>query len=54
MSGNNFTVGAVGVGAVGSVVAACLAKAGVRIVTADLPHRVSQLTQNGLQVQWAD
>ncbi|UCH83162.1 MAG: ketopantoate reductase family protein [Candidatus Latescibacterota bacterium] len=54
MSGDKFTVGAIGVGAVGSVITACLAKAGARIVAADLPHRIPQLNKNGLQMQWAD
>lgn len=54
MAGDKFTVGAVGVGAVGSVVATCLSKAGARIIATDLPHRIPQLNANGLQMQWAD
>ena len=52
MAGEKFTVGAVGVGSVGSVLAACLAKAGAEIIAADIPQRISQLRDNGLQVQW--
>ncbi|UCG51751.1 MAG: ketopantoate reductase family protein [Candidatus Latescibacterota bacterium] len=52
MMGEKLTVGAIGVGAVGSILAACLAKAGAHVVAADLPHRIAQLKKNGLQVQW--
>ncbi|MEJ2720714.1 MAG: 2-dehydropantoate 2-reductase [bacterium] len=54
MARERFAVGAVGVGAVGSVVAACLAKAGAHVIAADLPHRLPQLKKNGLQVKWGE
>jgi 2-dehydropantoate 2-reductase len=47
-----LTVGAIGVGPIGTILATCLAKAGAQIVVADLPHRVAQVKERGLQVRW--
>ncbi|NIO28385.1 MAG: hypothetical protein GTO29_07530 [Candidatus Latescibacteria bacterium] len=52
MSGDKITVGTIGLGPVGAVVGACLAKAGAEIVATDLPHRISQLEKSGIQVYW--
>lgn len=52
MSGERLTIGAVGVGAVGSILAACLAEAGAEVVVADIPRRIAQVNENGLQVNW--
>jgi 2-dehydropantoate 2-reductase len=54
MPKDRFTVGAVGVGPMGTVLAGCLAEAGARIVAADLPERVAQVRERGLQVIRAD
>lgn len=50
MGEGTFTVGAVGVGPMGTILAACLAEAGAEIVVADLPHRIAQVEKSGLQV----
>ena len=54
MPDQKFTVGAVGVGPVGSIFAACLAKAGAKVVATDLPFRIEQIQSNGLQIYWDD
>src|SRR3990172_2053849 len=54
MLGDKLTVGAVGVGAIGTILMAHLAEAGVRIVAADLPHRIAQINDRGLSVKWGD
>lgn len=54
MAGEKLTVGAVGVGPMGTILAGCLAEAGAEILVADLPHRIAQVRRNGLQVIRAD
>jgi len=50
MPNENLTIGAVGVGAVGTILAACLAEAGAEVVVSDIPVRNSQIDNNGLRV----
>ena len=52
MSRKKFTVCAIGVGPVGSILAVSFAKIGAEIIATDLPHRIPQLKKNGFQVQW--
>jgi 2-dehydropantoate 2-reductase len=47
-----LTVGAVGVGAVGTIVASCLADAGAEIIAVDVPVRLDQLRKFGLRARW--
>jgi len=54
MPGEQFTVGAVGVGPVGTIMAAWLAEAGANVVVADIPARIAQVRESGLQVRWFD
>jgi len=54
MPQEKLTVGVVGAGAVGSILASCLAEAGAGIVVADIPVRKAQIDQNGLRVTWND
>ncbi len=54
MPQENLTIGAVGVGAVGTILASCLAEAGADVIAADIPVRKSQVDENGLRVTWAD
>jgi len=50
--GNSFTVGAIGLGPVGSILSSYLLKSDVKIIAADLPHRIEQLKKIGLLVEW--
>jgi 2-dehydropantoate 2-reductase len=50
---NNLTVGAIGLGPVGSILSSYLLKSEVKVIAADLPHRIEQLKKNGLQVESA-
>ena len=52
MTSENLTVGGVGLGVVGSILATHLAEAGAEIFTADLPHRIEQIKKNDLRMQW--
>lgn len=52
MPGDKLTIGAIGVGPVGTILAASLARAGAEIIVADLPFRIDQIRGNGLQVDW--
>jgi len=52
MPEEKLTVGVVGVGAIGTVLAACLSKAGANVVVTDLPPRIAQVKQDGLRVHW--
>ncbi len=54
MTGEKFTIGAIGVGPVGSILSVCLAEAGAEIFVADMPHRIEQVQKNGLQVRWGE
>jgi len=54
MPNENLTIGAVGVGAVGTIIASCLADAGAEIVVSDIPVRNSQIDNNGLRVTWGE
>ena len=54
MPGEKFTVGAIGVGPVGTILATCLAKAGAEIIAADIPKRIAQVRENGLHVHWGE
>jgi 2-dehydropantoate 2-reductase len=54
MAGDKFTVGAVGIGAVGTILATCLKEAGAEIIACDIPERIAQLKEHGLRVQWGD
>lgn len=54
MSNGKATYGTIGVGAVGTVLAAALAKSGARVIVTDLPARLAQVKQNGLQVRGLD
>lgn len=51
MPEKRVTVGTIGAGAVGTVMSACLAKAGADVYIADLPERLAQVTADGLQVR---
>ncbi len=51
MPEKKVTVGTIGAGAVGTVMSACLAKAGADVYVADLPERLAQVTADGLQVR---
>jgi ketopantoate reductase len=53
MPKDKVTVGAVGVGPMGTILAGCLAEAGAHIVAADLPERIAQVKGNGLHVMRA-
>jgi len=50
MPRDRITIGSVGVGPMGTILSGCLAEAGAEIIVADLPHRIAQIKQNGLQV----
>ncbi|MFH1676591.1 MAG: ketopantoate reductase family protein [bacterium] len=52
MPGEKLTVGAIGVGPVGTILATCLAEAGAEICVADVPPRIDQIKQSGLQIHW--
>jgi 2-dehydropantoate 2-reductase len=52
MAEEKLTVGVVGVGAVGTVLAACLCKAGAQVVVSDLAPRVAQVRRDGLRAHW--
>ena len=52
MPSKRLTVGVVGVGAVGTVMGACLAEAGARIIAVDVPQRIAQIKKHGLRVVW--
>ncbi len=54
MAADKFTVGAVGAGAIETVVCACLAEAGVEVVAADLPERIAEIKKHGLRLHWGD
>lgn len=54
MPEEKLTIGAIGVGPVGSIFAACLAEAGAKVVATDLPFRIEQIQTNGLQIYWGD
>jgi len=47
-------IAAIGIGPVGTIFAAHLAKAGAEIIVTDLPHRIHQVRENGLLVQWGE
>jgi 2-dehydropantoate 2-reductase len=46
-----IVVGAIGVGVVGTVLSACLARAGAAVHVVDLPERLAQVAAHGLQVR---
>jgi 2-dehydropantoate 2-reductase len=54
MPDNKMTIAAVGVGAVGSILAGNLAEAGAEVIVADVPQRISQIKVKGLHVQWGE
>jgi 2-dehydropantoate 2-reductase len=54
MATDKLTVGFVGVGAVGTVMATCLAEAGARVVVADIPERIAQIQERGLGMHWEE
>jgi len=54
MAGNKLTIGAVGVGAVGTILSSCLKEGGAEVVVADIPQRIAQVRENGLQMIWGE
>lgn len=54
MPGEKITIGAIGVGPVGAILASALSRAGAEIIVADLPFRIDQIKEYGLQVRWGE
>ncbi len=54
MPDEKLIVGVIGVGPIGTILASCLAEAGAEILAADLPHRLSHVKKQGLQMQWGE
>lgn len=54
MPGDKLTIGAIGVGPVGTILATALGRAGAEIVVADLPFRIEQIQNFGLMTRWGD
>jgi len=54
MAQEKLNVGVVGVGPVGTIMALFLAKAEADVTVVDLPHRIAQVNESGLQVQWGE
>jgi len=54
MAVEKFTIGGIGAGVVGTILASHLADAGAEIIITDLPHRTEQIDKNGLQVRWGE
>jgi 2-dehydropantoate 2-reductase len=54
MTAGKFTVGGVGLGVVGTIFAVHLAEAGAELIVTDLPHRITQIENHGLRMQWGD
>ncbi|MCX6646447.1 MAG: NAD(P)-binding domain-containing protein [bacterium] len=52
MPGEKLTIGAVGVGPVGTILATALSRAGANIIVADLPSRNDQIQNFGLVMRW--
>jgi 2-dehydropantoate 2-reductase len=52
MPGEKLTIGAIGVGPVGTILATALSRAGANIIVADLPSRNEQIRNIGLVTRW--
>ena len=54
MPNDKLKIAVIGMGPIGSIISAYLSRAGAEIFASDLPHRIEQLNENGIQIDRDD